>query len=211
MLFASFDFLLFFLPVLGAWWVLRQRPVARTAVVLAASYFFYMASSRPVDGSLPTPWYFAGLLAFSTVLDYVCSARIHRLAGSESSPSTMRASTMRASTMRASTRRNLWLTASVVGNLSLLGYFKYTNFFLEAITDIANGVGAAWVAPHLELMLPIGISFYTFQSLSYTIDVWRGKLTPEPSFLKFAFFVVFFPQLVAGPIVRASEFLPQMH
>ena len=98
-----------------------------------------------------------------------------------------------------------------MGNLSLLGYFKYTNFFLEAFTDVANGLGAAWVAPHLELMLPIGISFYTFQSLSYTIDVWREKLTPERSFLKFAFFVVFFPQLVAGPIVRASEFLPQMH
>ena len=66
---------LFFVPVLAAWWALRQRPLARTGVVLAASYFFYMASSRPVDGSLPTPWYFAGLLAFSTVLDYVCSAR----------------------------------------------------------------------------------------------------------------------------------------
>src|SRR5690606_25371803 len=65
--------------------------------------------------------------------------------------------------------------------------------------------------PHLELLLPIGISFYTFQTLSYTIDVWRGRLTPEPSFHKFALFVVFFPQLVAGPIVRAHEFLPQLH
>lgn len=202
MLFASFDFLLFFLPVLAAWWALRQRPWARTAVVLAASYFFYMASSRPVDGSLPTPWYFAGLLAFSTVLDYVCSARIDKLAARAEAGADPR---------DAARKRNLWLTASVVGNLSLLGYFKYTNFFLEAFTDVANGLGASWVAPHLELMLPIGISFYTFQSLSYTIDVWRGKLTPEPSFLKFAFFVVFFPQLVAGPIVRASEFLPQMH
>jgi D-alanyl-lipoteichoic acid acyltransferase DltB (MBOAT superfamily) len=101
--------------------------------------------------------------------------------------------------------------AAELGNLSLLGYFKYTNFLLSAFADIAGALGVGVVVPLLDLILPVGISFYTFQSLSYTIDVWRGRLTPEPSFRKFALFVVFFPQLVAGPIVRASELLPQFH
>ena len=204
MLFASFDFLLFFAPVFLGFWMLRDRPMARTALLLAASYFFYMASARPPDGSLPTPWYFVGLLAFSTVLDYVVSAKIHALDSDLDSPEVARAEQARA-------LRKRWLLLSLVGNLGLLGYFKYTNFFLEAFTDIANVAGVGWVAPHLELAMPIGISFYTFQSLSYTIDVWRRRLTPEPNFARFALFVVFFPQLVAGPIVRASEFLPQLH
>ena len=204
MLFASYDFLLFFVPVLIGFWALRGRPLARTILLIGASYWFYMASAKPVGGALPAAWYFVGLLVFSTVLDYGVSGRIHALAKDldHASPERARA---------AKRKRNLLLVVSLVGNLGLLGYFKYTNFFIEAFTDIANGLGAEWVAPHLDLVLPIGISFYTFQSLSYTIDVWRRRLTPEPSFAKFALFVVFFPQLVAGPIVRASEFLPQLH
>jgi D-alanyl-lipoteichoic acid acyltransferase DltB (MBOAT superfamily) len=204
MLFASFDFLLFIAPIFLGFWALRDRPMARTALLIAASYFFYMASARPADGSLPTPWYFAGLLVISTVLDYVASARIDARAAELDSSDPQVAS-------RAASVRKRWLLLSLVGNLGLLGYFKYTNFFLEAFTDVASQFGASWVAPHLELFLPIGISFYTFQSLSYTIDVWRRRLSPEPSFPRFALFVVFFPQLVAGPIVRASEFLPQLH
>ena len=91
MLFASFDFLLFFAPVFLGFWALRDRPMARTALLIAASYFFYMASSRPPDGSLPTPWYFAGLLFFSTVLDYVASGRIHALNGDLASADAARA------------------------------------------------------------------------------------------------------------------------
>jgi len=203
-LFASYDFLLFFVPVLLGFWALRSRPVARTALLAVASYWFYMASGRPPGETLPTPWYFVGLLGLSTVLDYLVAARIHRLS---SSPETGRVRARNSSTIR----RNALLAMSLVGNLGLLGYFKYTNFLIEACTDLANSLGGSWIAPHLDILMPIGISFYTFQSLSYTIDVWRGRLTPEPSFLKFALFVVFFPQLVAGPIVRASEFLPQLH
>ena len=204
MLFASFDFLLFFVPVLVGYWALSGRPLARTLLLLGASYFFYVSSPRPIGGGLPTPWYFVGLLAFSTVLDFHCARRIHddtpRL--TDPDPTVVRA---------AQRRRKFWLLLSLTGNLGLLGYFKYTNFLIEAFVDVANLFGVGWVAPHLDLLLPIGISFYTFQSLSYTIDVWRQRLTPEPSFRRFALFVVFFPQLVAGPIVRASEFLPQLH
>jgi len=201
-LFASFDFLLFFVPVLFAYWALSGRPLARTLLLVCASYFFYVASPRPAAGGLPTPWYYVGLLLFSTFLDYHCARKIGEQAArlSDPDPAVARA---------ANRRRNLWLVVSLVGNLGLLGYFKYTNFLLEAFVDVANVFGAGWVAPHLQLLLPIGISFYTFQTLSYTIDVWRRRLSPEPSFGRFALFVVFFPQLVAGPIVRASELLPQ--
>ena len=103
---------------------------------------------------------------------------------------------------------------SLVGNLGLLGYFKYADFFMQATVDVIEAVlpGAlgTTVAPVIAPLLPIGISFYTFQSLSYTIDVWRERLTPETNFRRFALFVVFFPQLVAGPIVRANELLPQL-
>ena len=102
------------------------------------------------------------------------------------------------------TKRLLYLIISLVSNLGILIYFKYTNFFI----DIINGFGANYKL--LDIFLPVGISFYTFQTLSYSIDVYRGKLLPEKNILNFAFFVTFFPQLVAGPIVRASEFLPQI-
>ncbi|MCY1009621.1 hypothetical protein OV079_29455 [Nannocystis pusilla] len=202
MLFVSFDFLLFIVPVLLISWGLSHVPVMRVLFLIAASYFFYMAG--PETDPLQPPWYFVGLLALSTVLDYLCSRQIwqQRAAFDSKDPRT------KASAARV---RNFWLGLSLVGNLGLLGYFKYTNFFLGVFSDVAHALGMSVVVPHLELLLPIGISFYTFQTLSYTIDVWRGRLTPEPNFRKFALFVVFFPQLVAGPIVRAHEFLPQLH
>lgn len=202
MLFVSFDFLLFIVPVLLISWGLAFAPVVRVLFLIAASYFFYMAG--PETDPLQPPWYFVGLLAVSTVLDYVCSRQIFREKQRFEAGSPQE---------RASARqvRNFWLGLSLVGNLGLLGYFKYTNFFLSVFRDVAQALGADVAVPFLELTLPIGISFYTFQTLSYTIDVWRGRLTPEPSFRKFALFVVFFPQLVAGPIVRAHEFLPQLH
>ena len=189
MLFSTFDFLVFIVPVLLVFWAIAHRPVARVLFLLGASYFFYMAG--PATDPPPTPWYYAGLLVFSTVLDYVCAHRIHA--------------------SKAKRVRNLFLVLSLTGNLGLLAYFKYTDFFVATFVDIANSFGLGFTAPAMRTILPLGISFYTFQSLSYTIDVWRGRLTPEPSFRKFALFVTFFPQLVAGPIVRASEFLPQLH
>ncbi|WAS95462.1 MBOAT family O-acyltransferase [Nannocystis punicea] len=202
MLFVSFDFLLFIVPVLLISWGLSHVPVLRVLFLIAASYFFYMAG--PETDPLQPPWYYVGLLLLSTVLDYVCSRQIWQ------QREAFEGKDARAKTAATRTR-NFWLGVSLVGNLGLLGYFKYTNFFLGVFSDVAHALGMSVVVPHLELLLPIGISFYTFQTLSYTIDVWRGRLTPEPNFRKFALFVVFFPQLVAGPIVRAHEFLPQLH
>jgi D-alanyl-lipoteichoic acid acyltransferase DltB (MBOAT superfamily) len=202
MLFPTFDFLLFVVPVLVAFWALSHRPHARVLLLLVASYLFYVAG--PKTDPPPTPWYFAGLLVFSTVLDYVCGLQIHRWGAGRGHPD---AKVER----RARRMRNGFLMLSFVGNFGLLGYFKYTDFFVDTFVDVANAFGAGYVAPAIKTILPIGISFYTFQSLSYSIDVWRGRLEPEPSFVKFALFVTFFPQLVAGPIVRATEFLPQLH
>lgn len=198
MLFPTFDFLIFVIPVLVATWVLGRRPLARTLLLLGASYFFYMAG--PKTDPPPTPWYYVGLLVFSTVLDYACGLGM-AIADERN----------RHDPARARFLRNTLLGISLVGNLGLLGYFKYTDFFLRTATDVAAALGIEWAAPSLRIILPVGISFYTFQSLSYSIDVWRKRLTAERSFLKFALFVTFFPQLVAGPIVRADEFLPQLH
>ena len=104
------------------------------------------------------------------------------------------------------TRRQLFMVMSLVVNLGLLGYFKYTNFFLNIFSSISGGE-----FHRMDIFLPVGVSFFTFQSLSYTIDVYRGNLKPVNSILDYAFYLSFFPQLVAGPIVRAAEFLPQIH
>lgn len=106
--------------------------------------------------------------------------------------------------------RKVWLVASVAVNLSMLGYFKYGNFLLENVQWLLARLGVAYQPPHLDIFLPIGISFYTFHSLSYTLDVYRGATTPTKSLRDFLLAVSFFPQLVAGPIVRAADFLPQL-
>jgi len=98
-----------------------------------------------------------------------------------------------------------FLVLSMLANLGMLAYFKYTNFFIESLNTLLAKPFGTW-----EIFLPVGISFYTFQTMSYTIDVYRGKIEPEKDILNFAFFVTFFPQLVAGPIVRAADFLPQI-
>jgi alginate O-acetyltransferase complex protein AlgI len=101
------------------------------------------------------------------------------------------------------------LLFSIVVNIGILGYFKYAEFLLETFGNIMSTVGILYSPPELDIILPIGISFYTFQTLSYTIDVYRKKIRPTESLLDFSLFVTFFPQLVAGPIVRAGDFLPQ--
>ncbi|MFK8112155.1 MAG: MBOAT family protein [Rubripirellula sp.] len=131
---------------------------------------------------------FCGLLVLSTVVDFLAARAIDR------------------STNQA-TRKKL-LLLSVCTNLGMLGFFKYFNFFLDSLQPLLTAMGTH--AGTLEILLPVGISFYTFQTLSYTIDVYRGKLHPVQRFLDFALYVAFFPQLVAGPIVRARELLPQL-
>jgi alginate O-acetyltransferase complex protein AlgI len=131
--------------------------------------------------------YLALLFAVS-VIDYGCAARI--------------------AATDAPRRRRGWVVASVASNLAILGYFKYYNFFVDNLDPLVAWSGLA--LPTLNILLPAGISFYTFKSMSYTIDVYRGEIEPCRSWLDYATFVTFFPELIAGPIVRASVFLPQM-
>ncbi len=131
---------------------------------------------------------FIVLILFSTLVDYFCGLGMVRYPG-----------------------RKKWLLAiSLTMNLGLLFFFKYLNFFGETLTALCRAVSIPFSAPALSIILPVGISFYTFQTLSYTIDVYRGKMEPEPDFITFALFVSFFPQLVAGPIEKASNLLPQL-
>ncbi|MBA4137500.1 MAG: membrane-bound O-acyltransferase family protein [Opitutus sp.] len=153
---------------------------ARKNLLLVASYVFYGAWNPP----------FVLLLMLSTLIDYVAGAR------------------MAAETRPAA--RKTWLALSLIANLGLLGYFKYGNFLLENFQALLALGGITYVVPKLSIVLPVGISFYTFQTLSYSLDIYRGHLQPARSLRDFALYVTFFPQLVAGPIVRAVDFLPQM-
>jgi alginate O-acetyltransferase complex protein AlgI len=148
--------------------------------LLGSSYFFFYFSSN----------YLLSLLIISTILDFYIGKEIFK------TPSR--------------TRKKILLVLSLSGNLGLLGFFKYADFAILQFNFLGNYFDLGAEIPFLNLALPIGISFYTFQTISYTVDIYRGKLEPSKSFREFALFVSFFPQLVAGPIVRASEFLPQL-
>ena len=147
--------------------------------LVAVSYIFFYFSNN----------FLISLLVFSTVLDFYIAKAIW-------------------STDDKSKKKKL-LLISIIGNLGLLGFFKYADFGISQFNDLFKLIGLNDV-PLLEIALPVGISFYTFQTLGYTIDVYRGQLAPAKSFKEFALFVAFFPQLVAGPILRASNFLPQI-
>jgi len=186
--FHSVRFAAFLAVVFALYWSLVRLRAARYALLLVASYVFYAG------------WgvWCLGLIAFSSVLDFTCGARI--------------AASERRGAKRA---KRGWLLASLAGNLGLLCYFKYTAWGADGLArlfdtlglTVADGFAESWA---WRAAVPVGISFYTFQTLSYTIDVYRGVLKPVKSFGEFALFVAFFPQLVAGPIVRAVEFLPQL-
>ena len=147
--------------------------------LLIASYIFYSAWNPG----------FVLLLCFSTVCDWLFAKKIENAKTIES--------------------KRRFLIASLIVNLGLLGYFKYGEFILDNVTRLLALLGVNFQPLPFDIILPVGISFYTFQSLSYTIDVYRGKIQTEPSLLNYALYVSFFPQLVAGPIVRAENFLPQ--
>jgi alginate O-acetyltransferase complex protein AlgI len=112
--------------------------------------------------------------------------------------------------LSSSLRPGLLLALSIMANLGVLAFFKYTNFMIQTTNSMAHANGASWAITPLDIILPVGISFYTFQNMSYTIDVYRSQLTPRKSTLDYAVFTTFFPQLLAGPIVRASEFFHQL-
>lgn len=153
----------------------------RKYMLLAASWYFYMCWKPE----------FIVLLLLSTAVDYFCGLAIEK--------------------RRAGPRRGrAFLVLSLTVNLGLLFFFKYFNFFGETLTALCRWISIPFTAPALNIILPVGVSFYTFQTLSYTIDVYRGTLNAERDFVSFALFVSFFPQLVAGPIERASNLLPQL-
>lgn len=180
MVFNSFEFAVFFILVTVGFWTVSSSRTARMGLLLVASYYFYMSWN----------WKFAGLIFGSTILDYLVGAQIFK------------------STDKKTKKR--WLLVSMAGNLGCLGVFKYFNFFAESVNAFFGRVGLEMAMANWEIILPVGISFYTFQTMSYTIDIYRGEMEPTENLLDFAVFVAFFPQLVAGPIVRASEFLPQL-
>ena len=180
MLFNSYPFAIFSVAVWLVTWALRNTHHPRVLWLLGASYFFYGWWD----------WRFLFLIALSTVVDFVIGRSLGR-------------------TEDGAARKRL-LLVSLVANLGTLAFFKYWGFFTTEFARLLESVGLAANLPTLKVLLPVGISFYTFQTLSYTIDVYRRRLEPEPDLARFALFVAFFPQLVAGPIVRARDFLPQI-
>jgi alginate O-acetyltransferase complex protein AlgI len=181
-LFNSLDYILFLGIAVAGFWLLAGHAQLRIIFVFVASCLFYMA------------WHpaYIVLMLGPTVIDYVAGLRIHAAEDEKI--------------------RKRWLIASVISNLGLLGVFKYFNFGSQATADVLKLLFGIEIEnpPFLDVLLPVGISFYTFQTLSYTIDIYRRKLEPAANLLQFALFVTYFPQLVAGPIVRASQFLPQL-
>ena len=187
MIFHSLAFIAFFIVTLAIYWRLQLR--AQNVLLFVASYVFY---------GWVHPWW-PVLLFVTTFVDYWAARRIGTLSsGAEPrSPS-------------PDPRRKAWLAFSVVANLGLLGFYKYFDFFVENVAAASAALGWQMSPIMLRLALPAGISFYTFQSMSYTIDVYRGHAPARTRFLDVAAFVSFFPHLVAGPIMRATNLLPQI-
>jgi len=181
MLFNSLDFAIF-LPIvfLLYWFVAQKNLKLQNALIVVASYVFYGWWD----------WRFLSLIIFSTVVDYTIGQKLRN--------------------EKQQSKRKVLLWTSIIVNLGFLGFFKYYNFFLENFVDAFSLFGMQINANSLNIILPLGISFYTFQTLSYTIDVYRKKLEPTKDFMAFSAFVCFFPQLVAGPIERADNLLPQI-
>ncbi len=182
MVFNSIDYFVFLFVVFCFYWfVLKKHVRGQNIFLLIASYFFYGWWD----------WRFLSLILLSTIVDYFVGIQIDA--------------------SNNQTQRKRWLYFSVLFNVGLLGFFKYFNFFTDSWIDLFNALGynyeSTWT---LKVILPVGISFYTFQTMSYSFDIYYKRLKPTTHFLSFATFVSFFPQLVAGPIERASNLLPQI-
>ena len=180
MLFNSVEFIIFLVIVFTVTWLLARWRLLQTLFLLAASYFFYAQWN---------PWYLF-LIVFTSSVDYLVGGTIYRLSDQR--------------------RRKLLLLLSLGTDLGVLAVFKYFNFFSVQLSASLGGLGMSVDPMLLKVALPVGISFFTFQSMSYTIDIYRRQLEPADSYWQYLLFVSFFPQLVAGPIVRASVFLPQL-
>ncbi len=181
MLFNSYIFILLFLPiVLAAWWSLARWPQIRLGFLVASSYLFYGWWH----------WEFTLLLLASTLIDYYVGLGIHA--------------------SQSKRAKGLWLSVSLISNLGMLGYFKYCGFFAQSINGLLDAFRFGTPLNVPEIILPVGISFYTFQTLTYSIDLYRGDVKPARSLMHFAAYVSMFPQLIAGPIVRYSDVETQM-
>ncbi len=196
MVFNSVTFAVFFIAVYLAYVLARRRLVVQNALLLVSSLVFYGWWD----------WRFLGLIVVSTLTDYVCGLLIDSRRSAANETLTVADSPYRF-TQRAR-RRLMWLSVGV--NLGILGFFKYYDFFAASAAEALAALGLPAQPRLLNVVLPVGISFYTFQTLSYTIDIYQGKLRATRNLLDFAVFVTFFPQLVAGPIVRAADMLPQI-
>ncbi|MCD9623509.1 MBOAT family O-acyltransferase [Rhabdothermincola salaria] len=185
MLFPTIDFAVFFVVVFTASWLLRPRHTVWRWFMLAASCYFYAY------------WEFGYLflLLGSIGVNWLFGEAVYRALGPDGQRTTA----------------SKWLVrASVVVNLAALGYYKYLDFFVSSVSDRLESLGLDVDPPVLEILLPVGISFFTFQAMSYVLDIGRGEWRRPMTLLDFAVFLSFFPQVVAGPIVRASEFAPQL-
>ena len=178
--FQSIHFALFLLALFLLTRFVFRSNEAKKNLLLFASYYFYSCWD----------WRFSALLLSISVLNFYIGIWIHH-ASTEA-------------------HRKIYLALSLIGSLSVLGFFKYFNFFIDSLNQFTDLLGLSSHIELLKIILPVGISFYTFQSLSYTLDIFRKKMEPIRSLRDFTLFVSFFPQLVAGPIVRAKDFLPQL-
>ncbi|MFV5692431.1 MBOAT family O-acyltransferase [Flavobacterium sp. LT1R49] len=181
MLFNSLPFLLF-LPIVFTiyWWVNTKSLQLQNFVLLLASYFFYACWD----------WRFLFLLLFSTALDYFTGIKMEEA--------------------KDQGNKKFWFWLSIIVNLSFLGIFKYYNFFVDSFAEALSGLGIPTNFWTLKVILPVGISFYTFHGLSYVIDIYKGRIEPERNIVTYSLFVSYFPLLVAGPIERATHLLPQI-
>jgi D-alanyl-lipoteichoic acid acyltransferase DltB (MBOAT superfamily) len=190
--FNSLDFAVFFATVFTLYWLaqrLRRGLRIQNTILLIASYFFYGYWD----------WRFLSLIFISTLVDFIAGLGMQR------------AVEMGGAAGRS--RRRWWLVISMVKSLGMLGFFKYYGFFVDSFIAAVEPFGLDATVLRLDVVLPVGISFFTFQTMSYTIDIYRGEMKPVRGlfgFLDFALFVSLFPQLVAGPIERASALLPQV-
>ena len=180
MQFTTLAYAKFFALAFVVTWVCARVRQLRLAFLLAASYFFYAQSGRA----------FVALIFACSSADFLLSHAIARA--------------------RSERTRRAWLVLTVIMNLGVLGYFKYARFGLEAAQGALGALGVELPVPALSIALPVGISFFTFESMSYVIDVYRKELPPHDSYLEYLTFVAFFPHLVAGPIVRPRDLLPQL-
>lgn len=187
MLFNSVEFLVFFPIAAMVYFIFPHR--VRYLWLLACSYYFYMCWN-PV---------YVLLLLLSTVVTYVCSLLIDKVNGYPEA----------GEDRKSQRKKRGFIALSVIVNLGILAYFKYANFLIDNLNAILAHIHMTYQAPAVDVLLPVGISFYTFQALGYTMDVYRGKVRAERNFFKYALFVSFFPQLVAGPIERTENLLRQ--